>query len=240
MWTSPTGIDQKENTIGFTEPNYFKVEGFVYGTGNTTSDYEVLEVTSACSSGTLQECSLVIWNGTGILDTRGDWEHLNHGTEAAYAKYEGTNGLDATGFTANKKITFQETHETNVDDYDLLSMYINLKEWGADTRINFEDGSTVLLSTYLQSTDLNTWQRVLIPLEDFNLTAPINVQRLTFTSTGANGFYLDNVEFVVGTSTRTVVIDANKPTMEAELTERPGMRASLVDVRPKFAPPTNI
>jgi hypothetical protein len=104
LWTSPTGTNQRSKTICFTEQNYFKIEGFVYGTGATTSGVEYILVDEVCPGA---ECALIIWNGTGILDSGGDWEHTSHGTEVAYAKYEGTKGLDATGFTSNKKKHFK-------------------------------------------------------------------------------------------------------------------------------------
>lgn len=239
MWTSPTSMDQREKVICFGEENYFKVQGYATGAGATTSDEEIIFVDAVCPGA---ECSLIIWNGTGEFDSGGDWDHSGHGSEEDYAKYEGTNGLDATNFSNNKKIRFQDTNENNVDDYDLLSMYINLKEWDADTILYFEDGITVKLSDYLETTNLNQWQRVLIPLEAFGLTAPINLIRLTMESTGNNGFYLDNVEFVVGATIQGVV-DVGRPEMEAELQNRPSMAAGEVDFRPSmsaFPPPGNL
>jgi hypothetical protein len=240
IWESPTGMDQKEKTVAFTEQNYFEVKGFVHGNGDT-DDYEVIYVDTVCPG---EECALVIWNGTGEHDSGGDWDHTGHGTEEAYAKYEGTNGLDATGFTNNKKIYFQNTLEVNVDEYDLLSMYINLKEWpsGANATLIFEDGHSVLLSNYLETLNLNTWQRVLIPLEDFGLIAPINLKKLTITSSASIGFYLDNVEFVVGTTLRTV-IDVGRPDMDADLINKPSMKATRTDYRPQmsaYPPPLNL
>jgi len=242
VWTSPTGLDQKEKTICFTEANYFKAEAYVYGGGATTSDYEVIAIDAPCPSG-IEECVLVVWNGTGIADSGGDWAHTSHGVEAAYADAgNGTNGLDATNFVNNKNIYFQSTYDVNVDDYDLLSMNINLKEWGTEVRLSFEDGNYVILSNYFDETQLNTWQRVLIPLEDFGLTAPIDVRRLTYTSVGSNGFYLDDIEFVVGATLRGV-IDVGRPEMEADLTNTPSMKAARINVRPAmraFTPPVNL
>jgi len=238
IWESPIGMDQKEKVIAFAEQNYFKITGYVYGNGDTT-DYEIIYVDTVCPG---EECTLVIWNGTGEHDSGGDWNHTGHGTEEAYAKYEGTNGLDATSFTNNKKIRFQNPLEVNVDDYDILSMYINLKEWDADTLLYFEDGNSVNLSLYLETVNLEQWQRVLIPLEAFGLTEPINLEKLTMESTGNNGFYLDNVEFVVGATLRDV-IDVGIPEMEADLTNTPSMKAAGINVRPTmraFAPPINL
>lgn len=52
LWESPQGMNQKEKTICFSEQNYFKIEGFVYGTGTTTSDDAYLYVEEICVSGT--------------------------------------------------------------------------------------------------------------------------------------------------------------------------------------------
>jgi len=187
------------------------------------------------------ECTLVIWNGTGIYDYGGDWVHGGHGIEVDYAMYEGTNGLDATDFTFGKQITFTDSSGVNVDEYDLLSMWINLKEWeaGKDVLLYFEDGTGVYLSTYLGNYNIDEWQRVLIPLEAFGLTAPINLQKLTYRSQGNMGFYLDNVEFAIG-ATVYQVVPIERPDMDATDTGRPAMRAEEIDLRPKFAPPQNI
>lgn len=242
LWESPQDMDQKEKTICFSEANFFKIEGFVYGTGATTSDYEIIDIATPCPSG-VGECTLVIWNGTGLADTGGDWNHTGHGTEAAYADAgNGTNGLDATGFTNNKKIYFQDTNENNVDEYDLLSMNINLKGWGTEVYLEFEDGNAIALSDYVDETIFNTWQRVLVPLEDFGLTEPINLKKLTYTSSGSNSFYLDDVEFVVGATLRDIV-DVGTPEMEADLTNTPSMKSTEIDYRPSmraFTPPVNL
>jgi hypothetical protein len=78
LWGSPTGMDQKEKTICFTEANYFKIEGFVYGTGATTSDDEYLYVEGVCVSGTVEYitipvCGPAMESGEqGVLHTVGE------------------------------------------------------------------------------------------------------------------------------------------------------------------------
>jgi hypothetical protein len=161
-----------------------------------------------------------------------------------YAKYEGTNGLDATGFTQNKVIRFTESSSINVDQFDLLSMYINLKEWEAakDIQVFFDVGTRVNLSAYLDITKFNEWQRVLIPFNDLGLTAPRDVKTLTLGSGGNMGFYLDNVEVTVGAVT-TKVVAIEKPRMSAEAQDTPITRATGVDYRPgmsAFPPPGNL
>jgi hypothetical protein len=187
------------------------------------------------------ECALVIWNGTGTLDFGGDWVHGAWGSEEDYAMHAGTNGLDATGFTSGKQITFLHPVGVNVDEYDLLSMWINLKEWEEGTNITlyFDQGNSIVLNNYLESYNLDEWQRILIPLEDFGLTAPIELKKLTYRSYGDMGFYLDDVEFVIGATTYRV-IPIERPDMDALDTGRPRMAAEEVDLVPKFAPPQNI
>ena len=91
--------------------------------------------------------------------------------EAVVVDNKGIPCLDATSFTSGKKIYFQDTNDNNVDSYDLLSMYVNLKAWNADVRIYFEDGSFVNMSDYLTTENLNQWQRVLIHVYSIQLVS---------------------------------------------------------------------
>lgn len=52
VWSSPTSMSERDKTICFTEQNYFRIIGYVYGTGATTSDDEYLYVEEVCASGT--------------------------------------------------------------------------------------------------------------------------------------------------------------------------------------------
>jgi len=59
MWSSPIGIEQNDKKVCFTEENYFKITGYVYGTGVTTSDDEYLYIDEICVSGTEGETEYV-------------------------------------------------------------------------------------------------------------------------------------------------------------------------------------
>lgn len=52
IWSSPVGTNQKTRTVCFTEENYFRIIGYVYGSGATTSDDDYLFVEEVCASGT--------------------------------------------------------------------------------------------------------------------------------------------------------------------------------------------
>lgn len=194
--------------------------------------YDLTECSTDDSTTVSGGCTLVIWNGTGAQDSGGDWSHLGHGTESAEARYSGSNGLDATSFTSSKKIYFQDINDNNVDDYNTLRMYINLREWpeNANALVYFEEGNSVNLSEYLKTYNLDRWQEVVIALDDFGLTAPINLNKLTIESRSSIGLYLDDVEFVVGVQITThIPIDA--PSMSAE---------NYVPVLRAFGPPSDI
>jgi hypothetical protein len=240
IWQSPVATNQKYKTICFTEINFFKIEAFVHGNSTTASAQIEFFSNEVCA----EECAMFLWNGTGYEDAGGDWDHSGHGIEKMYAKYEGTNGLDATGFTQNKNIKFISSAVVNVDQFDILSMFINLKQWqvNKDVQVFFDVGNKVNLSAYLDTTKLNEWQRVLIPFVDLGLVKPIDLNRLTLDSGGNIGFYLDNVMVTVGAVT-TKVVAIEKPRMSAEAQDTPITRAQNVNYRPgmsAFPAPSNL
>lgn len=240
IWTSPIATNQKYKTICFTELNYFLIEAFVHGISSTVSAVLEFLPTEICP----EECVLVIWNGTGFDDVGGDWAHVGYGLERTYAKYSGTYGLDATDFSYGKKIMFNNPHNYNFDQFDLLSFYINVKTWqhGRDVAIYFNAGVSVNLSAYIDLSKIDIWQRVLISFADLGLVRPIEVKRLTFESKGNIGFYLDDVLVTVGAIT-TKVIAIDKPKLTAEPQDTPLTRAQGVDYRPgmsAFPPPGNV
>jgi len=59
VWTTPTGINQQDKTICFTNIGWYKATGYVYGTGTTTNDYEIFYINEICPvtySGTMAVC----------------------------------------------------------------------------------------------------------------------------------------------------------------------------------------
>lgn len=224
VWSSPVGMDQQKKHIQFCTINWYKVEGFVYGTGATTSDTEILYISEVCPG---VESVYNIWNGTGILDIGTDWDHTHDGIEAEYAKYNGTNGLDAD-LSNGSKIRFGKLDYLSVDiqNYDYLTMMINIKVWQADkslaiklSSISGNPGDTINLEDYVDTTTINVWQKIFIPLSDFNIPAsilpghPVYANYLLFSAGGKIHFYLDDVKFSMGTM---VPIPICEPDMASE------------------------
>jgi len=71
VWTSPTGTEQQEKDINFCTVSWYHVEGFVYGTGATTSDYRVLYVDEVCASGTGDVVAVAICEPDMFSDEQG-------------------------------------------------------------------------------------------------------------------------------------------------------------------------
>ena len=90
-------------------------------------------------------------------------------------------------------------------------MWVNMRSIsnGADIQVylkyGFQQGDTLNLSSYININNLDVWQKVVIPLEDFNISTffipgdSTFVNRVTLEPTGNVGIYLDDIVFSVGT-----------------------------------------
>lgn len=217
VWQSPEGMDQKDKKVCFTEEGWYNVVGYVYGTGATTSDDENQEINIVCAA----DCYVYIWNGTGVLDLGGDWQHSEHGFEADYAKNSGTNGLDASNMVSGSIIKFSSGYALDVTGFDLLRLWINIRAWQGNKHINVEfynngvlQGNSVRLDYYLNKASLNEWQKVFVSLSACGVeTSSIDEVRLV--SEGNISIYLDDIIFEVGSVVYSHV-PGHKPEVEAQ------------------------
>lgn len=212
VWESPSNIDQQEKTLCFSKAGWYRIEGFVRGSGLAlpTSDDEILFINEVCS-----ESSSIynVWNGTGPLDIGVDWIHSGLGIESLISKYKGTNGLEVSEVSSIKTILFSKTADLDVNDYDFLSFWINIKSWqkGKDIYIklfstNYSGGTFVKLSNFIGTVHFNEWERIMIPLSKFNLKHqeaevgwPTYVNNLSLELTGDILIWLDNISLTMGT-----------------------------------------
>lgn len=219
VWSSPVGVDQQEKDIYFCIVDWYKVEAFIYGSGTTTSGSEVLYVSEACPA---TEAVYNIWNGTGILDLGTDWDHIGDGVEVAYAMHAGTNGLDANlSNTGDFRFSRVGYVLIDIQEYDYLTMWLNIRFWQNNRSIDIKLsssvdnlGDTLNLEDYSDISTIDSWQKVFIPLVDFNIPvngvlpgSPIYVNYLRFQSNGNIRFYLDDVKFSMGTTEAVAVCD---------------------------------
>jgi hypothetical protein len=184
-----------------------------------------------CSGGLADDNSFIIWNGIGPHDGGGDWSHTGFGTEDALAKHTGSYGLDASGMRKND--TFAFTGPTNrytpEADWDFLRLWVNVRSWqnhnkdmyvkwyGSHEESNNPGGyhtTYLILNDYLSITQIGGWQKVMIPLDDFNFEAlnhaahdgyPFYLHKLEFIADGKMGVWVDDIAFVAGTQDTTTV-----------------------------------
>jgi hypothetical protein len=133
----------------------------------------------------------VLWNGTGAEDTGGDWSRSGIGSESTESKKTGTNGLDTGVAALNDKSVFDYGSM-----FDLAGTYSTLEFWmqpkaypvGSNFRVRWVDsnndqvGGQCNVADYVPNMDVDVWQQVSIPIDDFNLGG--NVQKLQLRGAG--------------------------------------------------------
>jgi hypothetical protein len=241
IWTTPTGIEQNDKKVCFTSTGWYKATGYVYG-GGTLSDDETIFITEVCPA-TISGAVDIIWNGTGILDTGGDWTHSGYGTETTASKHAGTNGLDMTGMTKSDITYFTASSNLDVSDYDMLTFWINIRDIQSNKNIQVSlyeaggDWHSLYLSNYINLYDNHeVWRKVYIPLSDFGISSNI-INELRFVPTGNIDIWLDDIHVSMGTIISVAVCEPSMYGTEWGKLDRTGkeikptMRAN-VDVVP--------
>lgn len=56
-WSSPAALGQNDKEVCFTAVGYYKIIGYVYGTGDTTNDDEIIYVSSVCGEDVVAVCA---------------------------------------------------------------------------------------------------------------------------------------------------------------------------------------
>ena len=232
LWVSPEGIEQQEKTLCFSTASWYKIEGFVHGNGATTTDDHIMYVEDTCPSNSSVH---MIWNGTGPLDIGTDWVRIGKGAELPQAVYQGTNGLLVANSADGDNIIFHRPNYFDIDinNYDFLSLWINIKKWEQKKDIimklystNYNDCRPLNLSSYIMMTSLNSWQRVMVPLKRFKIKQdktkagwPTYVNELRLEITGTIDFWLDEVALIMG---ELITVSICAPDMETtQVGDRP-------------------
>jgi hypothetical protein len=147
----------------------------------------------------------VLWNGTGGGDSGGDWSVSGEGSETAESAYSGTYGWDSGATVLNDSTVFDYGSSIDIaGTYDTLQFWIQPKAWPTDSRLvarwldgaDSQVGVRARVEDYTVNMDLDVWQQVEIPIEDFELTG--NVQKLEFwyRATSGQQHWFDDLELV--------------------------------------------
>jgi hypothetical protein len=222
-WYSPNDIYQNDKKVCFTATGWYKITGYVYGTGYTTSDDEVMYIDTVCPP---SEGTSYIWDGTGVNDVGGEWDHSGYGIEASNAKHSGTNGLSSGELSKNNKVIFtKRSGYSNIFNYGFLIMWMNIKSWEPEEDISVilhriaGPNSSINLSRYITTDALNVWQKVLIPLTHFTYSSEdsdghFDVDKITLKPSGEMEFWLDDMTFGFGTVTAIPVCPPESVSIE--------------------------
>jgi hypothetical protein len=163
--------------------------------------YEEMAV-NAAPSGSLS----VAWNGNGPADPGGDWDATGKGSQTTAAAHSGNYGWDTGIANKNHTTVLTAPEDLDIDDaYGTMSFWMQPKLYpiGAVLRVWWEDedgnqvGTRRKISDYVSDFDINIWQKVSIPIEDFSVNNAI-VRKLVFAYTEKNGqhFYFDDISLV--------------------------------------------
>jgi len=149
---------------------------------------------------------VTLWNGTGASDTGGDWTAGNKGNESASADSGGgTNGWATTVTSLNDVTTFDNGSMADiVGTYGELKFMMQPKAFPVDSvlRVGFLDdsndivGSWLNVANYVSNMDLDTWQQVSIPIEDFSLDGNVQKLRFRYRVTSGQHFWFDDLELI--------------------------------------------
>jgi hypothetical protein len=145
----------------------------------------------------------VIGNGTGGGDTGGDWTITGDGTETAGSAHAGTNGWDSGPRGANDFTQFDNGSELDVaGTYDTFSFWLQVKNYPNNGNLQLQwsnaattvIGNTLQVEDYVSNMDPDIWQKVTIPIADFNLTGDVQRIRVIYKTGNNQQHWLDDFE----------------------------------------------
>lgn len=141
----------------------------------------------------------VLWNGDDTAWTAGDT-----GSSTTGSKKNGVNGWD-TGVTAeNDKTTFDNGSMASLSGKAELRFWIQPKAFpvGSKPKIFWvDDGGSLVgvrlrIDNYTENMDLDVWQRVAIPIDDFALTGDVQKLKIKYTNTAGQDYWFDDIELI--------------------------------------------
>jgi hypothetical protein len=146
-----------------------------------------------------------VWNGTGAGDTGADWSTSGEGSETAESKHDGTYGWD-TGVTTDGTATFFDygSEQDIAGTYDEVDLWVQPKAFPTSSRLQIRwldstdspVSDQLRVDQYAANMDLDVWQKVSIPVADFNLTGAAQKLRLRYGNTAGQRYWFDDIELV--------------------------------------------
>ena len=156
----------------------------------------------------------VLWTASALSGT---WT-FNSTAQA----FSGTRSVDATATVNNDEAQFQRGSTINLSSYVAFTGAIYISSWASankNVQIRFRNagvdvGTSINLSTYINTAVIGSWQTFAIPVSAFGVTTgTVNQVVVRTISTGGGAppdYYLDVLQFEEqGSATYTIEPDAN-------------------------------
>ena len=153
--------------------------------------------------------STIMWNGTGVDDTGGDWTTEAQGSETADAMHSGTNGWDSGLRSAGQETRFSYgSNQDIVGSYSTLEFWMKPKAFPAGSALRVlwrtsggsNPGNVLSVEDYVTNMDLDVWQKVSIPISDFALGADVDKLVFTYALKGGQQFHFDDIALLAATA----------------------------------------
>ncbi len=137
----------------------------------------------------------LIWDG----DASG-WTLEAQGTAETYAQHSGTYGLDSGSRTVGQATRFSSGANQDIGgSYDTVSFWMQPKAFKVNSSLDIlwktlaggTPGTRLSVNDYVSNFDLDTWQKVTIPIDDFALGADVAKLELVYADQGPQPFYFD-------------------------------------------------
>jgi hypothetical protein len=146
----------------------------------------------------------VLWNGTGGgPDAGGDWTPNSLGSETVGS------GRNGDGWDTGVAALDDKTRWDNGALLDVKGLYSELRFWiqpkamplGSKPKVRWRDaagntGNQLKIEDYVANMDLDTWQQVVIPIDDFGLTGDVDELQLKYTNAAGQHFWFDEFELI--------------------------------------------
>jgi hypothetical protein len=153
--------------------------------------------------GSISGSATIIWNGTGSLDTGGDWTHSQKGVETSGSAYTGSNGLDSGVVLKNDVSRFDGGADQDIaGSYSTLTFWMMPKAYPAGSKLRVRwataaggsHGNRLDVENYTSNMDLDVWQKVTIPISDFGLTTAVDKINFRYGIKDGQHFYFDDIK----------------------------------------------
>jgi hypothetical protein len=146
----------------------------------------------------------VLWNGSGGgPDAGGDWTPNSLGSETVGS------GRAGDGWDTGVAALDDKTRWNNGSLLDVKGLYSELRFWiqpkaypaGAKLKVRWRDagvntGNQLKVDDYVTNMDLDVWQQVVIPIDDFGLTGDVDELQFKYTQAAGQHFWIDDMELI--------------------------------------------